>query len=343
MSDRLNQQALTLEEAQNEIRLAVKDAYFKQTGSIALRESVDKIIKRALMRIAIPSLREAARRSLVQYYYTQRQTVTRITPTVLALYISLLRLTDSSSEYTKQITVSKASRVVEDDITLPEIIQKGVPLQRYSNDVFKEYIKPVLDDMAKEEALDPDSEEYWGRRSSLRNRAEREVRHQGHVDNLTDLRSNGVKLVVISAHADCSDRCRPFQGRVFSLDGTSGVTPDGRQYEPIENATNIYTPNGKWKNGLFGFNCRHYAVAYKDGLKYPTVSVKTERREYAITERQRALERNVRKWKARAEMYKGTDRTKYKEAKAKARQWQGFYENYSRTHDRAYYPSRIRI
>ena len=62
--------------------------------------------------------------------------------------------------------------MVEDDITLPEIIQKGVPLQRYSDDVFKEYIKPVLDDMAKEEALDPDSEEYWGRRSSLRNRAE---------------------------------------------------------------------------------------------------------------------------------------------------------------------------
>ncbi len=343
MNDRLTPQALTLEEAQSEIRLAVKEAYFAQYGTIALREKVDKIIKRALLRIKIPSLREAARRSLIQYYNTQRQIVSQISTTALALYLSLLKVTNVSSEFTKRISVSQAYRVLEDVELPPEIIQKGVQLMRYSEDVFKEHIKPVLDEMAKTEALDPDSEEYWGRRSSLRSRAEREASHQWHIDNLSDLKSAGIKLVVISAHADCSERCRPFQGRVFSLDGTSGVAPDGRRFEPIEDATDIYTPNGKWKNGLFGFNCRHYAVAYKDGLKFPAVSAKTERREYAITERQRALERNVRKWKARAEMYKGTDRTKYKEAKAYARQWQSFYENYSHAHDRAYYRSRIRI
>ena len=343
MSDRLNQQALTLEEAQNEIRLAVKDAYFKRCGTPALNERVDKIINRALLRIKMPALRDAARRSLMQYYHTQRQTVSKISPSVLALYIALLKLTSTQSEYTKRITVSAASRVIEDGTMTPEIVRYGAPLMRYSEDIFKEYIKPVLDRMASEEALDPDSEEFWGRRSSLRSRAEREARHQWQLDNISDLRAKGTKLVIISAHADCSDRCRPFQGRVFSLDGTSGTAPDGRHYEPLENATDIYTPNGKWKNGLFGFNCRHYAVAYKDGYSFPTVSIKTERREYAITERQRALERNVRKWKARAEMYKGTDRAKYKEAKLKAKQWQSFYEDYSHAHDRAYYPSRIRI
>jgi hypothetical protein len=57
----------------------------------------------------------------------------------------------------------------------------------------------------------------------------------------------------------------------------------------LETATDVYytTRAGKvWKNGLLGFNCRHYLVAYKDGLRFPKPNPKTEAREYKITEKQ---------------------------------------------------------
>lgn len=350
--DRLSPQALTLEEAQNRIREAVKDAYFK-IDKTALTERVNGIIAAALKRITIPSLREAARRSLIEYYRRQVREVQRIGRDRVLILIALMVLAkkrvksaagdSATSAYTQGMNETTARRIVSE--RLGEDVAKlyGVPLQKYSEDYFRENVKPTLERMAEAEALDPDSVEYWDRRSTLRNRAEREVRYQGHIDNIEGLRARGVKLVIISAHADCSARCRPFQGRVFSLDGTSGRTPDGRAFEPIENATDIYTPNGKWKNGLFGFNCRHYAVEYKDGYRFPMPSAKVERKEYAITVKQRRFEREVREWAAKAEMYKGVSRDEYQKARDKAKEWNRRYIDFSRKNDRAYYPSRTRL
>ena len=215
----------------------------------------------------------------------------------------------------------------------------GVPMKMYAEDYLKKNVRPVLDRLCKEQAKDPDDPR---RRNSLRNRAEMEVRYQGHQDNIQQLRDSGARLVVASTHSDCSERCRRWQGRVYSLDGTSGTTDDGREYVPLEEATEVY--KGRWKWGLLSYNCRHYLVAYRSGALPPRPNPATERREYAITQEQRRLERNVREWKTKALMYKGkADKKSYAFARKKAVEWNNAYIEFSRKNNRPIYPSRVRI
>ncbi|MBP5466858.1 MAG: hypothetical protein J6Y43_04790, partial [Clostridia bacterium] len=104
------------------------------------------------------------------------------------------------------------------------------------------------------------------------------------------------------------------------------------------------TKAGKtYKNGLLGFNCRHYLVPYTKGFQFPPPNVKEERKQYAITLKQRALERNVRRWRTEALTSKGIDDKRYIEARKKAEAWNNAYIKFSKDNGRAYYPSRTKI
>lgn len=343
--NRLDKQTLSVEEAQNLIRRAVKDALLYQQSKRELDKNVLHIIQLCLAQISIPSLKNAAYRSLSAFYNRQRQLAAQIPQNKIYVFLCLLKLAAKESPYTSKISITEAKEVFSS--LMPErsddVINLGVPMQKYHRDYYRENILPTFNKMASEEALDPDSEKYWGKCSTLRNRAEREVRFQGHVDELSDFHARGVKLVIVSAHADCSERCRPWQGRVYSLDGSSGVTIDGRKYVPLEVATDIYTKDGKWKNGLFGFNCRHHMVEYKDGYRFPMVKLETEEKQYKITTKQRYMERQVREWRIRAEMAKDVDDKEYKLARSKAQFYNKRYIKYSRDNNRPYYDTRTRI
>ena len=355
-SDRLNSQALTLTEAEEQIRLTVKDWLFCKLTYRDMLDKVSKIINTALKSIKIPSLKQAARISLLTFYDTQRRTAERLRlSSRLLLFLALQRLwgykhslDKSDNEYTQILPLSRARQIVSDTrfITAEdkvEILNYGNALNMYHERYLRDYVKPTLDQMASEEALDPDAEEYIGKRSTLRNRAEREVRYQYHVNEIETFRKKGVNLVICSSHANCSERCRPWQGRVYSLDGTSGITSDGREFVPLEEATNILTPNGKWYNGLLGFNCRHYLVPYKKGYSFPSVSEETEEREYQIDQHQRMLERHVREWRIREQMAKGVDTDAYLKAKIKVKYWNNAYISFSKKSGRAYYKSRTKV
>lgn len=353
--DRLNRQALAVEEAQGLIRIAVKDALFYGWSRQETDKKVFHIIQAALAQITIPALKNATFRSLSAFYTKQRQLAAQIPPRSLFLFLCLLKLgernlpAEKHSPYTAKISLSTARRTITEsipDYILPRddsVDSLGLWARKYHVDYYKENMLPTFNRMASEEALDPDSEKYWEKRSTLRNRAEREVRYQGHVDQLNDFNARGVKLVIVSAHADCSERCWQWQGRVYSLDGTSGVTSDGRRYVPIENATDIWDKNHKWKNGLFGFNCRHYMVEYKDGYAFPMASRAKEEREYKVTQKQRYMERQVRHWRTEAEMAKGVNKERYEEARRKVKRYEGRYIEYSHKHNRPYYNTRTRI
>lgn len=355
-SDRLSPQVLTLVEAQSLIRLKVKDWAFRYISDNELKKSVKEIIVNALKNIDIPSLKQAAYYSLIQFYNTQRRTAETIRfSSRLLLFLALTKLWESKylpdsekSQYTQFFTVSEAKDIITktpyiNESDKYEIKNYGNALNTYHECYIRDYVKPTLDKMAKDEALDPNSEEYLQRRSTLRNRAEREVRYQGHISEIDEFRKSGTRLVICSSHANCSERCRPWQGRVYSLDGTSGTTPDGRKYVPLEEATNILTPNGKWYNGLLGFNCRHYLVAYKDGYRFPKTSERTEKIEYKIDQKQRYMERQVRKWRIEAEITRGVDAEKHKKAVSKVKYWNGAYIRFSKTHNRTYYTSRLKV
>lgn len=328
------------------------DGFFRQQSASSLDAVFAEILRKTLLRIQIPALRDAARRSLTQFYMRLRLTAGNIPVGSLFVYLALAKTAKKShsadlgvaEEFLSAVNNREAQAILDRcEESGEEVILPGVPLQTYAQTYFRDKIAPVLDRMAKEEALDPDSEAYLGRMNTLRNRAEREVRYQSHIDEIQDFRARGVRLVVISAHADCSERCRPFQGEVFSLDGTSGTTSDGRSFAPLETATDIWTKNGKWKNGLFGFNCRHYMVAYQPGASFPKVSAQTERRQYAINIRQRAMESQVRRWKIERDTYRGINRARYLNAKKRAAMAQDRLERFCAENGRAIEPTRTKI
>ena len=354
--DPLNNQAEYLTEAEGLIRLAVKQSIFRKITKSELDKKISEIIRKYLEKIKIPSLKKVAAISLTEFYHRERRKAEQLLfSSRLLLFMALSKLledkntsTEEKSEFNRFMTLREARAIVQASPYLApddkqEIYAYGNALNIWHERYMKDYVRPVLDAMSRDKALDPESEEYLGRRSTLRNRAEREVRYQFQIDTIEQLKKSGVRLVICSSHANCSDRCRPWQGRVYSLDNTEGTTPDGRPYIPLEEATNILTPNGKWFNGLLGFNCRHYLVPYKDGYKFPKVSARTEEAQYRIDQKQRYMERKVREWRIKAEMYKGIDAKGYAIAKRKADIWNKKYISFSHANGRAYFRSRTRI
>ncbi len=339
-----------MEEAETKIRQVTKDEFFRQTRKTAIDRKVYAIIREAMAQIKIPDLRRASEVSLLDFYNRQYRELRRSfswqIPTVAALALLNGHRTDGMPVRATMREQSAAWRTVEAAGYSGARVM-GVPMQRFSQDYIRENVQPALDRLAKQYPYDPDSgltpQEH---RNSLRNRAEFEVRGQAQQNAIDGFRARGVKLVICSTHADCSERCSRWQGRVYSLDGTSGRTDDGRAYVPLENATEIYdtTKSGKrWRNGLLGFNCRHFLVEYKKGYYFPESNAAEEKKEYMITETQRRLERNVRDWRTVAVENRGVNHDRYVEARAKAIEWNKRYIEYSRKNNRAYYPSRTKV
>lgn len=346
----LNYQALALEEAETEIRETVRKEYLNRTPKPRINLLIVKVIEHALQQIKIENLRKAARLSLVRFYNRQYAEISRLTPATL----EILAVTGGvSSGQLKQnsdrvIALRVKGIFIENySVTVPNANVYGVPLRKFQEDYLRDNVKPVFDRLIKDQPRDPNDESG---RNTLRNLAEMEVRYNDHLQQIEDLKAAGHKLVIASTHADCSDRCRKWQGRVYSLDGTYGTTDDGRKYEPLENATDqtqTYWTNPRtgtqYKGGLLGYNCRHFLIPYKSGYRFPTPNAEEERKQYVITLKQREYERNVRHWRTEALATKGIDNKRYTEARKKAIVWNNAYIEYSRENKRAYYPSRIKI
>ena len=345
-----------IEEAETEIRLTTKQEYFKRTPKHIIDRKIKQIIQEVLKKLKYPDLKTATSWSLWNFYLRQYREISRINGEKLLVLLACIKIYEPKNEIAKNMPISRAEEILQgfaEQIGTDANIY-ATEFRKLSQDYFRENVKPVFERLARQYPFDPASvpdgksvfTEQVKHINSLRNRAELEVRYNGHLENIRNLREQGHKLVISSSHADCSERCRFWQNRVFSLDHTSGTTPDGRKYVPLEEATDVYytTKSGKvWKNGLLGFNCRHYLVPYKDGFRFPKPNAATERREYAITEEQRQLERNVRLWRTRAIYEKGVDKKAYAKAVNKANYWNDRYITFSRKNGRAYYPSRTKI
>ncbi len=335
-----------MEEAETKIRQVTKNEFFAQTPKAAIDQKIFRIIREAEAEIKIPSLREAARRSLLRFYTAQYEELSRSFGGQLVFLAALFALQGRTLSGRKtEPTAAQRKTAVRtlEDAGYDASRLLGAPLQKFSKDYMRENVKPALDRLAARQARDPD--DITGR-NTLRNKAEMEVRYQAHLDAIADFKAQGVKLVIASTHADCSERCRPWQGSVYSLDGTSGTTDDGRHYQPLENATDIYytTKAGKtYKNGLLGFNCRHFLVPYKSEYRFPKPNAAEERREYNITQTQRRMEADVRKWRVMAIMCKDISPEWYSFARKNAIAANKAYIAYSKQNNRAYYPSRTKL
>lgn len=358
--DPLNEQASVLVDAQTDIKTAIKQGVLSGASFLTVKKSVQKIIDSALAKIRSPTLKEDARISLMRFadraYGRFRQDIASIPSMLLPAVVVLMRGITTSGQkvgvyypktederkalYTLQ---SYAEKIPSDEIPTST---KGLPLNEFHK-TYMNRVSKALDNLFENYAFDPnDARSDTEKKNSLRNLAEMQVRYERHQEEIAKLRASGARLVVCSVHADCSDRCAPWQGGVYSLDGTSGKTEDGKKYQPLENATDIYytTKAGRtYKNGLLGFNCRHKLFEYKPRMVIPSVSEAEQKREYAITKRQREMERAVIAAREKALGKKGVDVQEYRKWRDFAKERFDEYKKFSLLHERAYYSDRVKI
>ena len=115
--------------------------------------------------------------------------------------------------------------------------------------------------------------------------------------NITNIRldENEVDLVIISQHAGSRESHYEYQGKIYSRSGTSS------KYPPLDSTT-----YGQGADAIItGLNCRHTMIPWFEGLSTKDKvlqSAEENALEYKLSQRQRYLERSIRKAKQRVEL-----------------------------------------
>lgn len=331
--EQLNWQAILIEETQTELKALIKDLILTGKSKYEIAQSVLKKIKNCIDELESPTLKFTAERSLALY----AQRVYNILNELFAgfTFIGLTALVAVSKGKATPKQYRQALKM-----KLDNAYNIAQPLEIYAKD-YMDIVKQRLDYLSKLEA-----KEDYSSRVTLRNIAEMQVRQERHEQELQDLIDNGHDLVWIVPHANCSKRCEPFQGKLYSISGKSG-TIDGIRYQPLSDATDVYevTKAGKiYKNGcLSGFNCRHTLQAYNKGNRPIEIPARVINRQREINNKQRYLERGIRHWKDRALLFKDIDKSQYLFSYRKAKEWYKKYIEFSKTNNVPYYPSRTDV
>lgn len=353
-SSRLSIDSQVCMDAQSEVKQYVKNAYMRGATWLELQPGLKKIIDSYVDEITLPALKESTRRSLYQLAANIYGTLwtspafgdLAVLSAVLLIHNKAWKTPAQKAKAEKVIINAPASKFGEVDT---QYFRQKAP---YGTEVqqrvtyYMRNVKNTVRRLAQAKALDPDDTSTVKLRNSLRATAEIMVRQADHDREIAELKQKGTNLVICSTHADCSDRCFPWQGRVYSLDGSTGKTDDGREYVPLETATDVYvtTKAGRtYRNGLLGFNCRHRLVEYVAGRKPPAVSKETQQREKKIDQKQREYERAIINARENAIMLKDVDNARYRQATATAQRLMQEYIQFSHEHGRHYYTSRVRI
>ena len=318
MIPRLINWASKIQEAETEIKQIIISSFY---GKIK-KGQIEKIIQETVKDFPL-ELKKDAERELISY--ARR----------LSLIIKPILLSPVLLAFVGQLKTSGGDPL---KVKKEPVNYFGLPEDIYHKDYMKR-VKEVMQKFAREEAIDRDTN------LTLRAKAEMAEREDYHIKQVDELKGK-TNLVICSSHADCSKRCFEWQGRIYSLNGTSGTTADGRKYIPLEKATDIYytTRAGRtYKNGLLGFGCRHKLSEYNEGMSYPKVTASQQKREYAITLKQREYERRIREQREKVIANKDIDRQAYLAAKKKATELNERYIAFSRKSERAYYPDRTKI
>ncbi|WP_344144376.1 phage minor capsid protein, partial [Polymorphospora rubra] len=165
-----------------------------------------------------------------------------------------------------------------------------------------------------------------GRRWRLSTYAEmgvRTVTQRAAVQGQTDrLQSLGLDLVQISDSPRECPRCEPWEGKILSISGRL------RGRVQVQSAVSnemvwIYVAGSLAEAraaGLFHPNCTHSARSYLPGVTRRPARPTPNPAGYEAKQRQREIERQIRKWKEREES--ALDPAAAATARTKVRQWQ---------------------
>ena len=105
----------------------------------------------------------------------------------------------------------------------------------------------------------------------------------------------GVDLIEVDSHAGARPKCARDQGKIFDRANKSNKYPHW-------NTSSYGEPDG-----ILGINCRHHIYPYIEGVSvrrhFPTDYMDANDKLYQETQKQRALERSVRKQKRECMLY----------------------------------------
>ncbi len=123
---------------------------------------------------------------------------------------------------------------------------------------------------------------------------------QAHTESL---QAAGVGLVIISDASQECELCRPWEGKVLSIDGSGATTLHLPSATNPDKTVRVDVAGGLSEArsaGLFHPNCRHSASAYLPGLtRSPPADATQDPEGDADRQRLRALERRLRRAKLR--------------------------------------------
>ena len=106
----------------------------------------------------------------------------------------------------------------------------------------------------------------------------------------------GVELYQVSSHDGARPLCYPWQGKVISKNGWTGEVEDG-DGNKITVHSESEIESFRYGGGLFGVNCGHYPIPFTPGfsrIRPPKQDAEENKKEYAESQQQRALERKLR-------------------------------------------------
>lgn len=120
----------------------------------------------------------------------------------------------------------------------------------------------------------------------------------------------GINLIELSSHLGARPKCAIDQGKIYSRDGTSGVTTDGAGNK-IHFTPFSQTSYGQ-PDGILGINCGHVQYPFVPGINFqryfPYPKEENDRR-YMRFQQQRAMERGIRAAKRECMMLQETGDT----------------------------------
>lgn len=332
---------VSLQSTTTKIKELITQSIMQGMSQEELTKQLNKVIAETCAKVKDEKLREEIRNGFVisakKWHYELSQTMKVLNHNLRNQVIKFAPIGSLYSLDLNAMLKGTPGQVIERFRPYMDFNSKGIAvIENYEKSV-KLGLKAISADPPISTRLRKDGKPV---KVSLRNRVEMAIRYEANLQDVNRMVAEGVKLVWASSHPNASPRCAPHQGKLYSLDGTSGIS-NGNRYTPLQD---VLKENGG-NSIINGYNCRHRLIEYREGSRAPSDYTEAEiRKEYQIDQRQRYYESTIRNLKTEERLQRASDNQQ--EASFLRKKWQKLnktYEAYSMRHGRAFYRWRTRI
>lgn len=359
--DKAKERVLLVEEANSTLKKLFSEAttlglnvqYVKSKAGEVIRNVEAELNKQEAPKEVKDQIILSLKKSVVDWYnyttyYLERRAKVAKNPVERNLYINTVAAL-SGKGGAKTITMGNNEQVSN----LREYVMSSE--KGYGNLIIPDYDKKIKNDI--NQLMTDISEkrltlfDSLGRRKSIRNLAEISARTEAMRSHLLEQKEKGVKYVLSSQHADCSERCRWWQNKVFIIDCDiknylmqtydphNPPTPkpigkvDGIDYYSLDEAINY---------GFLGYNCRHNLIPYQKGMYIPkSIPQNRVEKERNLEIVQRRLECKVRD--AKLHEITAVSKEERQKAIADSKAYQTKYDEFCKKNGLVKYEWRCRI